>query len=111
MSIFQPYAFDPRGAGVYYPIRQATIRKKEGNFNPIMSANLWRKQKRKPNVYASAITSRYNIAEVAPSNFSQYGSGKKYTPAKQIRIGKIRPGDIKYDTLGKGSGLPMRLYV
>ena len=117
MSNFQPYIFHPEGEGVYAPVRQALLKWKDGNFSPSASAELWRKQKRKPHPFASAITSRYNITDVIPSEFSQAGKGKKHPKVgapKSIKIGMIKPGDINYGgkmIKGKSLGLNMRLFT
>ena len=98
---FQPYLFDPRGDGVRDPIRQASIKTKRENLIPSVAAKLYTRRKAKPIVYNSAITSRYNITDVIPSNFAQHGRGKKTGGSKGIKIAGIVPGNVDSWGLGR----------
>ena len=74
---FQPYIFHPQGYGVYAPIRESPLREKRENLTPATAALYWKRQRKMPNVFSTAITSRYNSTEILPSAFAQYGRGRR----------------------------------
>ena len=105
MALTQRYNFKVPGDGLYNPIRQTALKDKHGLLQPSISAKLYSKRKARPKAFASAITSRYNSADVVPSSFAQHGRGKLPGAHKGVVIQPIKPGSIDY--FGMGVRLPL----
>ena len=102
---FQPYLFNPYGLGVYAPVRQTAVKGMGGLLPPHVASKLYARRHAKPNVFASTITSRYNVSNIEPSEFSQYGRGK----ARIIRNKGITYGPDYHPTYGGSVSDPLMI--
>jgi hypothetical protein len=80
MTHFQPYTFNntKAGDGVRFPIRQVPVKDylSNGILNPSTASLYRRKQNLGINPYSSTIKA-HHISFTTPSEFAQYGRGRK----------------------------------
>lgn len=97
MANFQPYPLDPRGDGVRYPIRQASIRFPNGNLPTYLAQKLYKARGAAPLVFNHTIKSAVGNLPIQASAFASYGSGrKKKTGGRKKKTGGAISGSGIY---------------